>query len=130
MSRPILFYDGDCGFCSSAVQFILDHETSESFLFAPLQGELAAQELPGMLVKDLNTVVVKHQNVIYTKSQAIFFVASYLKKPYRFMHFGKYIPKAFSNQLYDIVAKNRYSLSRVSKTCKIPSENERKRFIH
>lgn len=130
MSKPILFYDGDCGFCSSAVQFILDHENSESFMFTPLQGELAAKELPGELVKDLNTVVVKHQNVIYTKSQAIFFVGCYLKKPYRFVHFGKYLPKTLSNGMYDIIARNRYSLSKVSKTCRILSKNERKRFIN
>ncbi|MBM7698195.1 thiol-disulfide oxidoreductase DCC family protein [Kurthia huakuii] len=130
MGKPILFYDGDCGFCSAAVQFILDHEANECFLFTPLQGELAARELPTKLVKDLNTFVVKHDHVLYTKAQAVFFVARYLNKPYCYMHFGRYVPIALSNRIYDIVAKNRDSLSKVSKMCKIPSEQERKRFIH
>lgn len=130
MGKPILFYDGECGFCSATVQFILEHEAHECFLFTPLQGELAARELPKELVTDLNTFVVKHDDVLYTKAQAFFFVARYLNKPYCYMQFGRYIPLVISNSIYDILAKNRDSLSKVSKMCTIPSEQERKRFIH
>lgn len=29
----VVFYDGDCGFCNSSVQFILEKENSISILF-------------------------------------------------------------------------------------------------
>ena len=33
---PILLYDGNCGVCSEAVQWVLAHERSHSLRFAPL----------------------------------------------------------------------------------------------
>ena len=42
MSRPVLLYDGLCGFCNTTVQFILGHESRQTLLFAPLQGSFAA----------------------------------------------------------------------------------------
>ncbi|MCB1120512.1 MAG: DUF393 domain-containing protein [Verrucomicrobiae bacterium] len=37
-NKPILFYDGDCGLCHRFVLFVLKHEVSPEFQFAPLQG--------------------------------------------------------------------------------------------
>lgn len=130
MSRPILFYDGDCGFCASTVQFIMDHETNEKFLFAPLQGELAAQVLPGVLVNDLNTVVVKYNDIIYTRTNAVIFIAKYLKKPYRYIRLLQIVPSRIRDVGYNIIARNRDFLSQSRKMCKIPSNQERKRFIN
>src|SRR5215470_10829986 len=40
-SDPILFYDGVCGFCDRAVQFVLRHDTEQRFRFATLQSAFA-----------------------------------------------------------------------------------------
>lgn len=130
MSRPILFYDGECGFCAATVQFMMDHEKSEDFLFAPLQGEMAAQALPGELVNDLNTVVVKHKDVIYTRTNAVIFIAKYLKKPYSYIRFLRIFPYPLRDAGYNIIARNRDFLSQSRKMCKIPSNQQRKRFIN
>ena len=42
--KPILFYDGDCGLCHRFVMFVLRHEHSALFLFAPLHGETFAHQ--------------------------------------------------------------------------------------
>jgi len=129
MSKPILFYDGECGFCASAVQFMIDHENSQDFLFASLQGELASQTLPGELINDLNTVVVKHEDVIYTRTNAVIFMAKYLRKPYSYIRFLRIVPRPLRDVGYNIVARNRDFLSQSRKLCKIPSNQGRKRFI-
>jgi predicted DCC family thiol-disulfide oxidoreductase YuxK len=42
MSHPIVLFDGVCGLCNRFVQFVLRHDSSDLFRFAPLQSALAA----------------------------------------------------------------------------------------
>lgn len=129
MNKPILFYDGDCGFCQNSVQFILKHESEALLNFAPLQGDYALQHLPKELTDDLNSLVILDNQQIYTKSNAALFVAQSLSFPYSLAKIGKCIPLTVRDGLYKLVARNRFKLSKGSKTCKIPTENERLRFI-
>src|SRR5262245_40385253 len=39
--KPVLLYDGVCGFCNKTVQFILKHDRNGTVLFSPLQGQYA-----------------------------------------------------------------------------------------
>ena len=48
----LVFYDGQCGLCDHAVQFLLKADKKNKFLFAPLQGTTALQELKDMAEKD------------------------------------------------------------------------------
>src|ERR1039458_8366452 len=40
VAPPMLVYDGSCGFCSRAVQFILRHEQRHDLLFVPRDSDL------------------------------------------------------------------------------------------
>ena len=55
----ILFYDGHCGLCHSAVKFVLKRDRQALFRFAPLQGELASRRLPATLP---DTMIVATEN--------------------------------------------------------------------
>jgi predicted DCC family thiol-disulfide oxidoreductase YuxK len=56
----VLFYDGDCGFCSRAVRFVQVRDAAALFRFEPLQGPEAATLLPryGTDPGDLDTLLV------------------------------------------------------------------------
>ena len=43
--RPVLLYDGLCGFCDGTVQFILRHDRRGTMQFATLQGEMGQRVL-------------------------------------------------------------------------------------
>ena len=43
--KHLVFYDGKCGLCDHAVQFLLKVDKRKQFVFAPLQGTTAAAEL-------------------------------------------------------------------------------------
>src|SRR4029450_9738419 len=43
LPEHVILYDGVCGFCDSAVQWILDHEGDQRLHYAALQGETAAR---------------------------------------------------------------------------------------
>ena len=41
----IVFYDGECGFCNHWVQWILEKDTKDKFLFSSLQSEFGQKFL-------------------------------------------------------------------------------------
>ncbi|GEK35259.1 thiol-disulfide oxidoreductase DCC family protein [Kurthia sibirica] len=129
MDNPILFYDGDCGFCQRSVQLIIDNEKVPCFYFAPLQGDFAAQQLPTSLTTDLNSLVVLYKQQLYTQSDAMLLIVSFLSLPYSLAKIGKLMPRTIRNKAYTIVAQNRQKLSSYSKSCKLPTLEERARFI-
>lgn len=47
-SSHLVFFDGECGICDQAVQSILKLDKQRLFVFAPLNGETAAQYLKGL----------------------------------------------------------------------------------
>jgi len=126
---PILFYDGECGFCQNSVQFFLKHEKNHQFLFASLQGSTGKEQLPEYLTKDLDSLVVKRGEAILTESDAVFFIAENLSFPYSLAKIGKYVPKRLRNGIYRMIAQNRHKLSKSSESCRLLSKDERLRFL-
>ncbi len=45
VTSPVLFFDGECGFCDRAVRFTMEHDRSGRIQAAALQGESAAHLL-------------------------------------------------------------------------------------
>ncbi|MEK4092222.1 thiol-disulfide oxidoreductase DCC family protein [Viridibacillus sp. FSL H8-0110] len=127
--NPILFYDGSCGFCQWAVQFVLKHERNHDILFAPLQGETAKNTLSLNLTKNLDSVVVKSPAGILTESEAVFFLLPYLKTPFSLFTIFKLIPLFARNPVYRLVARNRHKLMKAPASCHLPSLDERKRLL-
>ncbi|MFF3099420.1 thiol-disulfide oxidoreductase DCC family protein [Viridibacillus arvi] len=127
--NPILFYDGSCGFCQWAVQFVLKHERNHDILFAPLQGETAKNILSPNLTENLDSVVVKSSTGIMTESEAVFFLLPYLKAPFSLFAILKFIPLFVRNPIYRLVARNRHKLMKAPSSCHLPSVDERKRLL-
>jgi predicted DCC family thiol-disulfide oxidoreductase YuxK len=48
-SRPVVFFDGECGLCHRGVRFLAARDARARLLFAPLDGELARALLPPSL---------------------------------------------------------------------------------
>ncbi|MGE7918320.1 thiol-disulfide oxidoreductase DCC family protein [Viridibacillus sp. NPDC093762] len=127
--NPILFYDGCCGFCQWAVQFVLKHERNHDILFAPLQGETAKSTLSPNLTKNLDSVIVKSPSGILTESEAVFFLLPYLKPPFPLFTIFKLIPLFIRNPVYRLVARNRHQLMKAPASCHLPNVDERKRLL-
>src|SRR5215471_7854322 len=67
IAGPIVLYDGVCGLCNRAVQFLLKRDRHDRFRFASLQSDFAANLLRrhGIDPTNLDTVyaVVNHDEV-------------------------------------------------------------------
>lgn len=124
----IVFYDGECGFCQSSVQFILNHRKVNIY-FAALQSNVAEKLLGnrGIEIK-MNTLYYLEDEDIYDKSTAALKIARHLKGAYPLLYwFGIIFPKAFRDWIYDQVAKRRHKIN--PGVCALPKPEEKKLFI-
>ena len=128
-STPIVFYDGDCGFCNRSVAYVLKHDCSKTIHFVPLQSEFTVELFRkyGWESPDLSTFYFLVNGKLDQKSTAALKVAAYFKFPRSLMRIGWIIPRSIRDWMYDAVAKRRQRLSKGY--CVMPSQEERKRFI-
>ena len=129
---PILFYDGVCGLCDRLVQFVLRHDRRARFRFAALQSDVATQTLGhfGKNPDDLDTVyVLTDDGRLLSKARAIFFALKQLGFPWSLVAAFAVLPTVIVDWLYDRVAKNRYRLWGKRDSCRLPSADERARFL-
>jgi predicted DCC family thiol-disulfide oxidoreductase YuxK len=130
--RHILFYDGVCGLCDRLVQFVLRRDRRRRFAFAALQSDVAAQMLRrfGRDAADLDTVyVLTSDGLLRSKGRAILFVMRTLGLPWSILSVFSLLPWRVVDWCYDRVAHNRYRLFGKSDQCRLPSPEERSRFI-
>ena len=127
--KQILFFDGVCNICNGFVDFIIVRDKKQLFMFAPLQGEAAKRSLPASLLEDLNTVVLWNQGEAFKKSDAALCVLSQLGGAWALMKIFWVVPKFLRDMVYDLVAKNRYQLFGKRETCRLPTPEERARFL-
>lgn len=127
--QPIIFFDGVCGLCNGFVDFIMVHDKKKKFLFSPLQSDFAKSQLPLHLTEDLTSVVLLMNGETYSKSNAVLKVMSELSGPWKLLNLGRYLPLSLRNQVYDLVANKRYKFFGKKETCRLPTEEERQRFI-
>lgn len=119
--KLLVQFDGICILCSRTVRFILKADRKKKFLFQPLQN------LSG--TRSFDTVIVVGQHETYQYFDAILKIGFELGGIYRSVAVLKLIPRRWRHSLYLCIARNRYRWFGQRKTCYIPSEEERERFI-
>ena len=129
--KHIIFFDGECGVCNFWVQWILERDRKNQFLFASLQSNFGQKFLSerNLNQKEFNTLYLWKENSYYlVKSGAVLQVLNLLGGIYQMGGFtGKIIPKILADQLYDAISRNRMKLS--NQKCFLPTQEERKKFI-
>lgn len=128
--RRILFFDGMCGLCNWSVDFVLKRDTRAVFQFAPLQGDTARELLTPADSQNLNTVVLLVQNRTYRKSAAVVRVLWQLSVAWQVLGTLLWlIPLPVRDLGYWVVASRRYQLFGKKETCRLPTPEERARFL-
>ena len=116
----VVLFDGNCGFCSSWMEFIAKRDRNDLFRFAELGSEGAARILMenGIGTVDVDSVIVIRDGRILTHSSAVVAICEALGGPYRMLGFAsRVIPKSVRDVVYGTVAKYRMSLSRSEGRC-------------
>jgi predicted DCC family thiol-disulfide oxidoreductase YuxK len=132
MDKPVILFDGECGFCSAWVRFVLRWDERERYLFAPLQSDagrnlLTKFELP---THDLSTVVLVERGRAYTKSTAALRVLRSCGGLWALAYAFILVPRPIRDVVYDFVARRRNSWFGRSRECSLPSVEMHHRFLH
>ncbi|SDH64687.1 Predicted thiol-disulfide oxidoreductase YuxK, DCC family [Chryseobacterium taeanense] len=129
-NKHIVFFDGDCGVCNFWVQWILERDKKDRFMFASLQSEFGQKFLSdrGLNTKIFNTIYLWSPDRYYLeKSKAILKITNLLGGIYKLSALGKIIPPFLNDKIYDIVSKNRMKLA--NQKCYLPTPHQRAKFI-
>lgn len=129
---PILLYDGSCGVCSEAVQWVLAHERSHSLRFAAIESAVGSElralagvspDVDSMLWTELRDGRV-HADL---RSSAILRVLGYVGGPWRLLLALRVLPAFVRDAAYRVLARLRYRIR--GQSCLVPSARERARFL-
>ncbi len=131
----LILYDGDCGFCARAVQWVLDRDPRGVFHFAPLQGQTAAElrQSHAELPEGLDTLVLVESRDggewISLRSEALFRIAAQLQGSSRRLTWLAWLPRPLTDFAYSCFARVRHRVLRDQEACRVPDADERVRFL-
>ena len=132
MNPPtVVYYDGLCGLCDRAVQFLLARDRAARLRFAPLQGETARATLPTALrTPPLETLVVVHRGEVLTRSAAALVALREVGGGWAMVsRLLALVPRAVRDAGYAAIARRRDAWFGRLDACRLPTPSERERFL-
>jgi len=127
----VIVFDGVCNWCNAWINFTIDHDPQGKFKLGTLQSEQAKQILQELQLstEDFETFLLLERTHVFTKSTAVLRIARHLSGLWPLLYLFIVVPRPLRDAIYDIVARNRYRLKGKAETCRVPTPNERARFV-
>ena len=127
----VIVFDGVCNWCNAWVNFTIAHDPHGTFKFGTLQSERAQQILQELQLSSENfeTFLLLEGTHVFTKSTAALRVVRQLSGFWPLFYLCIVIPRPLRDAVYDFVARHRYQWMGKADTCRVPSPNERARFV-
>jgi predicted DCC family thiol-disulfide oxidoreductase YuxK len=119
----VLFFDGDCAFCSRSVHWVARLDRRKRVAFAPLQGTLAAElGFAGYASEKGGTLVLLREGDgrVFKRSDALLELCAAFGGAWRLLRVLKCLPRPWRDRLYQWVADNRHRLMKSGDACRMP----------
>jgi predicted DCC family thiol-disulfide oxidoreductase YuxK len=132
--QDIIFFDGVCGLCNRTVDFVLREDRERTFLYAPLQGETfqgIARYHPETVNADSIFVLRRgpERENLLQKSDALLYILDNLPR-YRWLAgIARIFPAIVRDIFYRMIAATRYRIWGKRDSCRLPTADERERFL-
>lgn len=128
---PVVLFDGHCNFCNFWVNFLIKVDRSNVLRFASSQSAAGKRILEsgqiGALAAD--TVIVFDDGKFYFKSAATLRVVHHLGGIWKIGYLLAVLPRPLRDWIYDYIARNRYRWFGRREVCRVPSDEDRMRFL-
>lgn len=130
--KTLVVFDGICNSCNFVVNFLLKIDKNEVFVFTAQQSEFGKQLMTQnkLSFTAQDTLVVFSDNKVFAFSSAVFQIFYILGWPWRLLNVFSFLPRVLTDHLYRAYANNRYKFFGKKESCRIPTENERRRFLN
>jgi predicted DCC family thiol-disulfide oxidoreductase YuxK len=126
--QKVVLFDGVCGMCNRSVDFFMSIDSRNLLKFSPLQGEFAAREAKEETT-DLQTIVFYDDGKIYKRSTAVLRLLAQLGGIWSAAWLFLVIPTVLRDWIYGLIARNRYKFFGKREACRMPSKEEREKFL-
>ncbi len=129
---PIMLFDGECALCNAAVQFVLDHEQTPIFRFAPLQSTVGKQYLftYGLPTDSFDSYVVIDNHAVYVKSRAVVKMGFYMGRYWQVLSYiVKFSPRFIADGIYTFGFNRRLKWFGKHKHCRLLKPEQCQRFL-
>jgi len=129
--RKIIFFDGVCNLCNNSIDFLIRNNPKKNLFFSSLQSSFAESFLArrNIDIEQLNTIYYYEEGELYDRLEAAWSYLKHIRAPYRYLRIFRFVPLSISNAMYNWVARNRYRILGKRDSCRIPTAEERERFI-
>ena len=131
----LVLFDGVCGFCEGFVQWLLERDPDGRLRFAPLQGEAAQRlrerhpEIPAGVDTFVYVEALDDGERVHLRTAAIVAVCRALPRPPFWLGALAVLPTAPVDLAYALFARVRYRLFGKRDACRVPTLEERARFL-
>lgn len=122
--KKVVYYDGYCGLCHTAVRILLAIDHRGGFCFAPLSNFDKS-------LKNIDSIVVRLGDKDFYEGNAVIKIFENIEKSnWRyFAYVLNLIPLKILNKIYRWISRNRARFSSKSNLCPIVPSHYKKRFI-
>ena len=126
----IILFDGVCNLCNNTVSFLIKYDKNNIFKFAASQTNAGENIISQFnILNEGKSVIFIKDGIVFYKSDAIIEIAKQIKGWPHIFKYACLFPKFLRDSVYDLIAKNRYSLFGKKETCTVPTEENRNRFL-
>jgi predicted DCC family thiol-disulfide oxidoreductase YuxK len=128
----VLFFDGDCAFCSAGVRRAMKFDKHQRLRFSPLQGKLAAAKGFSEFADAIDGSMVllrEDDGRVFLRSDAAIELARVFGGMWRIFLPAALIPRFIRDAAYKWVARNRFLFSKKGDFCVLPDPEFEARVI-
>jgi len=127
----IILFDGVCNLCNHTVTFLIKYDKNNILKFTASQTIAGANIIRQYSVlNEGKSVVFIKDGIVFYKSDAVIEIARQLNGWPHLFKYACFFPKFLRDGIYNLIAKNRYSLFGKKETCMVPTEENRNRFLN
>ncbi|MBK7429523.1 MAG: DUF393 domain-containing protein [Bacteroidetes bacterium] len=128
----VIIFDGVCNLCNGFVDFIIRRDKKKIFRFVSNQdpaGKEILSRFPEIPKGDAMTIYYLEDGELFSRSKAVLRIAKMMNAPFSWLYAFSILPLFLSNSIYGLVARNRYKWFGKRDTCRVPTIEERERFL-
>ncbi len=127
----LILFDGVCNMCNGWVDFVIRRDKAGKFRFGALQSDqvLTLLKERGLHEAPLESIVLVSGERVYRASGAVLRILGRLPGLWPVFLVFLVVPPFIRNAVYAWIAKNRYRWFGRREACRLPTPQEKARFI-
>ena len=128
--HPVLFFDGICNLCNVTVDFLISKDKKRVLRFSSLQGRTyKTLQFPDLEPFSFDYVVLWEGERIFRRSDAILRSLIKIGGLWKLSAVFLLVPRSVRDCVYSYIARHRYNWFGKAETCRLPSPEEKERFL-